>query len=566
MQQAPTLWNGGIGTADVPMEPERELIAPGRAQANPDQSLSTPGLQEQPIALRDEHPTPAAARTPETFILAIEVEATAQDRVLLATLGIRRNGAGSLPALRTATRAADAAAAIHPSKRAQEWVAICRSLVDRVALVAKQATWLETPCPVTDGRLVADALGNPARCILPADARRHLDAWLGLHFFHALSRGCALSLSILDDWDTLRRTGAPRSNTPIAWIGLARHMPLDAAAITRLLPAVKSNRLKDALTTTLAALAADIPDPASLTASEADVHDEPSVISTLDLAGTSEVLDPEGDDDADEDRDDIDVEDEVAHEGDQNSLVGLLLHRALHEGYRGHFGVTGIYGELPSPNLQQTCHALASTLATGTELDRTRAAVAEVSLKVSLSPRRALSLALQPNNDVWLDLAIGAICWNFDRVRDKRDRDDADALAGCSANPILIRLSDRTVARLRELHCQQPGAGSLRELVNVAADKVVLRKWLEAYGHFLRSHGDTNYKAYSVRFARSYRSVYLDRGHGAIASAFLGMDFCTVPPGLLHYISVPLSRLTAWQLDVDTYLGLHWTAPTLEGR
>ena len=61
-----------------------------------------------------------------------------------------------------------------------------------------------------------------------------------------------------------------------------------------------------------------------------------------------------------------------------------------------------------------------------------------------------------------------------------------------------------------------------------------------------------------MRFARSYRSVYLDRGHGAVAAAMLGLDFATLPGGLLHYISLSSERLTEWQLDVDHYLGLEW--------
>ena len=507
---------------------------------------------------------PQQQKSPENFVLANEIDATSQDRVVLATLGIRRNGAGALPALRTATRAAEAAAKRHPSKRAHEWVAIGRELVARVAIAARRATWLETLSPVISGRVVADALGNPARSTLPIESRERLDAWLGFQIFHALSRECVLSVSVLDDWDTLRRTGAPRSNTPSAWISAAKHMPLEAAEIAKLLPAIKNKRLKDTLTSTLAALAADIPDPASLTARESNAPDTTSVTSVLELADRATLVELDGDD-AD-DGDDIDPDSDFPYQGQPRSLVRLLLHRALHGGYRGHFGVTGIHGELPSPNLQRTCRALVSTLSTGTELDRTRAAFAEVSLKLSLSPRRTLSLALQPNDDVWLDLVVGAICWNFDRVRDKRDRDDADEIGKSTATPIPIRLSDKTIERIRELQRGQPSAATLGELINAPEDKVGLHKWQEAYGHFLRAHGDTNYKAYSVRFARSYRAVYLDRGHGAVASAFLAMDFCTAPPGLLHYISVPQSRLTAWQLDVDTYLGLHWTATTLEAR
>jgi hypothetical protein len=508
--------------------------------------------------------------TPETFVFADEISATPQERAVLAKLGIRRNGAGALPALRTAARAADSAAKRHATDRATAWVAIIRGLVERVAAAAQRATWLETLCPIVNGRTVADALGNPARTVLAPEARERLDAWLGLHIFHVLSLEGVLSVALLDAWDTMRRTGSPRSNTPAAWIAVAKHPPLETEAIEKLLQTVKNTRLHDALKATLAALASDIPDPAAL-ANREDTQEEPPTFVTLDSEESERTNNDAGDDGDGDGDNDVDIADTATggknseHQGvEWKSLLGLLIHRSLHDGYRGHFGVTGKYGELPPLNLQRVCKALTSTLAAGTPMDSTRAAIAEVSLKLSLSPRRTLSLALQPNNDVWLDLTLGAICWNFDRVRDKRDRDDAEALPGRDVIPIPIRLSDRALSHLRELHGHRPAACSLRELADVSADQQALRRWLETYGEFLRLHGDSNYKAYSVRFARSYRSVYLDRGHGAIAAAFLGMDFCTVPPGLLHYISIPQSRLTAWQWDVDSYLGLNWTESALE--
>jgi hypothetical protein len=113
--------------------------------------------------------------------------------------------------------------------------------------------------------------------------------------------------------------------------------------------------------------------------------------------------------------------------------------------------------------------------------------------------------------------------------------------------------------RLEELLVKNPAAQSLRNLAGAGRGEGEAAAWLEAYGHFLRSHGDDNYRAYSVRFARSYRSVYLERGHGAVAAAMLGLDFATAPGGLLHYISLSAERLTEWQLDVDRYLGLEWS-------
>jgi hypothetical protein len=411
--------------------------------------------------------------------------------------------------------------------------------------------------PVVGNRGVCDVLANPARSSLAEEARGRLDAWLGIHLFHTLARGGVLSISVLEDWETLRRTGSPRANTPASWVGAAKCMPLDAREIEQMLPKTRNERLQDALKLTLVALLADIPDPETLNDPGPQLHvHEPQAPSSNSSEGRCE--DPAGDDE------ESDSKDDKAPTGN-HSLMGLLLHRALHAGYRGQFGVTGTYGELPTPNLRRTCMALAATLTSGSESDRTLAAMAEVSLKLPLAPRRTLSVPLQCNDDIWLDLPNRSVFWNFDRilVSHECDPEGADGQGRCK--PIGIRLSDECVSRLRQLDALRPSAASLRTLLGIGDDDVSLEAWLSAYGVFLRSHGESNYKAYSVRFARSYRSVYLERGHGAVAAAMLGLDLATAPGGLLHYISIPQERMTAWQMDVDSHLGLHWTAGATRG-
>jgi hypothetical protein len=174
-------------------------------------------------------------------------------------------------------------------------------------------------------------------------------------------------------------------------------------------------------------------------------------------------------------------------------------------------------------------------------------------------------MPLACNDDIWLDLPSAALYWNFDRVLSSRecDPEGADKLGRCK--PVRIRLSDACVARLNELLSANPSASSLHELVGAGTDRNATTVWLTAYGEFLRSHGDDNYRAYSVRFARSYRSVYLERGHSAVAAALLGLDFATVPAGLLHYISLSADCVTQWQLDVDRYLGILWEPDARSG-
>jgi hypothetical protein len=515
-------------------------------------------LQQIPMTTEQQISSPA------TYVLADAIAATPPQRRVLTVLGIRRNGAGALPALRTATRAVAAAAVQHPSARASAWLEILRALVDLVTAASAKSPWLDILCPAIGHRMVCDVLADPARCALPLQARERLDAWLGLHIFHSLSRGGVVAVSTLDDWETLRRTGTPRANTSAPWIGAAKCMPLDAAEIDKLLLSVRNERLKDALQSTLAALAADIPDPEAISS----LMDPPAPTSpSIDPASS---LDCEEGDDADgeaeegkgEDAEFDGVGDEA---GSDSSLLTLLMHRGIHAGYRGQFGVTSIYGELQPPNLRRTCLSLAVALETGPQADRTRAAVAEVSLKLPLSPRRTLSVPLACNDDVWLDLPSRSLYWNFDRVLSSRecDPEGSDKLGHCK--PVRIRLSDACALRLNELLGANPSASSLRELVGAGSDRNATTVWLTAYGDFLRSHGDDNYRAYSVRFARSYRSVYLERGHGAVAAALLGFDFATVPAGLLHYISLSSDSVTQWQVDVDRYLGIHWTPDARSG-
>ena len=506
---------------------------------------------------------PAAAQplTADTLDLATHIGATSAERRVFAAMGARRNGAGTLPALRTATKAMTRAAGRHPSVRASAWLTILRDLVKKVAAAAAYCPWIDICFPGVQGRLVPDALGDPLRSTLEPDARERIDAWLGLHLFHALARGCVLSMTVVEDWETLLRTGLSRSNAPKVWRETAKQMPLTPEETSALLSGRNLNeRLTEALKLTLAALAADVPEP-DLSAEQVPRSAQAEIAGAAGTEPTAALKDSEDDDTVD----DLEAyEETVGGEDKKPSLLRLLISRAFHSGYRGQFGVTGVYGELPAVNLQSVCRALVSTQATGTELDSTRVAVAELSLKLSLSPRRTLTLPLQPNDDIWLDLDRASICWNFDLIRDSRGGAGATRDMRTGSALIEVRISDRTILHLKGIRGSSTPS-RLQDLLSIPLDELATRGWLKAYGEFLRAHGDANYPAYSVRFARSYRSTYLDRGHGAIVAAFVGLDFSTAPPGLLHYIYLPESHLVACQLDVDGYLGLHWSPRQSEG-
>lgn len=322
MEQAHAQTTDGILPADDPGELGLRPDAHDCADMKSGTPQSSAQSQEQTDSLHEDHLITSTIRSPENYVLVDEIRATPPERHILATLGIRRNGAGALPALRTATRAAIAAAAHHGSERAQAWVKIFQGLVARVSEAAKQATWLETLCPVVFGRTVADGLGDPARCALNKDQRDRLDAWLGVHMFHALGRECPLSTSILEDWDTLRRTATPRSNTPACWVSAAKCMPLEPSEITKLLASARNERFKDALKLTLSALAADVKDPASVTAPHGDADDDSEPADSLQSSGSA----PE-----ENDVDDGADEDEAGRRGQapaQEAIARYVLARA----------------------------------------------------------------------------------------------------------------------------------------------------------------------------------------------------------------------------------------------
>jgi hypothetical protein len=496
---------------------------------------------------------PAEDKTPSTsvHVLADAIQASNAERRLLTTLNIRHSGAGALPVLRVGLRALRLAADVHPSGRPAQWVKLTVNLTDRVATASKSAPWLGVHSPTLIKANIQD-LGDPVRSKLPRDSQDRLYAWLGLHLFKALSLGTPLPAQVIEDWSTLLRSDSNRAGKTADWVKLATRMPLEAEEISSALAATTNDRARKALLKTLAALDAELPEPLD----KAD-------------AGASTSADEVEEDDAliDLEEDDAHVrgqpsghrspanhlDDDDASKADKpHSLLGWILKTAAYAGYRSHYGIPGLYGTLPPEELRQTCISLMSTMATGTLVERTNVAVAEVSLKSSLPPKLALDIPLASNGDLWLDLQRGAVVWNYRAVVDAPSKRDP-----ANVCPVHIYLSDSTAEHLQRIDADNRVARSLGELLPLGS-KAARSTWLTDYGLFLRRHGDDVYKAYSARFANSYHGVFHERHHGPVFAAFLSLDFAAIPPGLLHYPNIPDGRLAECQRDVDAYLGLIW--------
>jgi hypothetical protein len=492
------------------------------------------------------------------YVLADAIHASFAERQLFTTLHIQGSGSGALLVLRTGLRAFEGAAREIPSVRSAEWVNLHRGLTERVAEASKSAPWLGIHSP-TQVNEDSQGLSTPVRSKLPKECQDRLYAWLGVHMFKALSQGTSLSSRITADWGTLLRSDANKAGRSNDWVQLAARMPLNREEIESKLADITNARAREALQKTLAALDADLPEPSQ--GPQVGDTDERDVDLDIDI-----------DIDADEDKAHLprdpdasarsasqaqDAEPRKASQ--RHSLLGWILKTAAYGGYRTHFGIAGLYGTLPPPELRQTCIALMASMSVGTLDDRSKVAVAEISLKSSLPPKLALSVPLTRNGDIWLDLLAGAIVWNYRAVVDTGTT--SDLASGC---PVHIRLSDKTVQHLSQIHCLNPAARTLADLL--CLDGLAGTKhWLAHYGQFLRGHGDQVYKAYSARFANSYHSVYHDRNHGPIFAAFLSLDFSALPPGALHYVNIPARRLIDCQRDVDGYLGFEWADRRLEG-
>jgi len=478
--------------------------------------------------------------------LAEELRASTSDRRLLTALGVPTHGAGALPALRTAVRVMAAAVRRHDTPRAQDWLQKARDLLVRVTHASAERSWLEIQGPMLTGRSVCHDLGHPVRSTLPKAAQEGLDAWLGLHLFHALAQGGPLSTQVTADWNTLLRTGQRQRSASDPWHALALAMPLEAPELQTAFGLMGNGRLKDALRGTLVALTAELTDPALLDAPHAGAQAcAPEDAGDLDVTsmddGTGDAFGEVSD-----------GEDALpsgsgrgAAEAPGHSPLGWILRASTFAGYRSRFGIAGLYGELPPEELREVCRALAAVLKEGTDDEQSCAALAEVSLKSSLPPKLALSLPLAPDGEVWLDVDGEAVMWNYRR---------AIGQDGC--DPVPIRLGALAGRRLRTLLAARPQAGSLATLLSIAPEGQA--SWIRRYGAFLRERSPGPYKAYVARFASSYHGAFHARRHGPALAAFLSLDFRALPPGMLHYLHFSADHLADVQRDVDASLGIDW--------
>lgn len=139
----------------------------------------------------------------------------------------------------------------------------------------------------------------------------------------------------------------------------------------------------------------------------------------------------------------------------------------------------------------------------------------------------ALLLPLKPNFDMWIDVELGAFCWNYNAY--------LEAQGGAHKKQI----------ELVDVYLPQDVADLLRAWARITPTALTLGCLLAADQHgpmdlrefriYLRACGSSAHPAYRARFARSLSVVYLEVSGSDMGTAMSTAHFASIAPASLFY-------------------------------
>lgn len=342
---------------------------------------------------------------------------------------------------------------------------------------------------------------------------------------------------------TLMRAGEGNRKESSHWRELANALPLEVEAIkqlhTQALPLSIQHFLQE-LTRLLDARIPDVPDrDVEDSSPSTPVHLPPSADNPMPAAGGMFV--DEGDDTGEQ-------PDKTARPG------GVKVEAVLKEGFvhwqwiRAHTcsrleacGLEYGWNFLHRTELRRRTRLLAIQIRQGDARDQRLAALALISLLTGFPPVIALSFSLTPNDDLWIDLDKGMICWCLDQLVARDPQESWIAEAGYSPSPLIrLPLPECLHTRLAELRSGDVTAGKYGALLFPGEDIPTL---LTEYESFLRSPDKTSHETFPSRFAYSFGRLLLHLS-GAETLATLGsLDFALGPSSQLNYLCIKEDRL-----------------------
>lgn len=258
----------------------------------------------------------------------------------------------------------------------------------------------------------------------------------------------------------------------------------------------------------------------------------------------------------------VDIDDDLEDDDDDDddgvrpaSLLGWLTQRANYAGMRSRFGADGHWDALTPAELTHVCKAIRAELLAQTEAARF-ALLAVVCLCSSLPARLAMTLAMQPNGDIWIPADFGSVRWSLQRLLDGRTDATATIEPTQPDRVVDIALPAAAAHFGRHLVDNQPGASNLEALLASSDDPAAHREFLEAYRGWLRGLGPGWIHAiYDVRLAMSLSQIHRAL-HGDVAAAWLSLDFREAALGMMHYASLPRETLHQWASQAYSAIGL----------
>ena len=486
----------------------------------------------------------------ETATVALAIEGFRESLSLdelrvMKALGYPLNFGGIVTALGNAIRRLDKVEGQDPLERTSDWAGVVRGLHKRAHILSLTIPMLSTTTAGSKDSETFRTFLNPVACSLPQNVIERLDRLLGLYFLEAVATNTTVASQCCTDWQTLRRLGLERKGMDPAWKSLIEDFPVTEFQIVNAGEAANlPPRISELLASMRRALKVELPAVNSLGGTA-----NPSFTEVYALSND--------DDDFEDCTDDpqvIGTAGESSPRNDEprkkNTLIPWIIKSCEKRGYLDRFGISGVWHQLPPQDLAEICRNVLRKFDTCGDREQGFACFAICSVKTGLSPRIALTIPLVPNGDIWLDALKGEVVWNATRLT-KQQSDTALMI------PNYIRLAvDRRVAEYLKLQqAKHPSARTLSELLGVIGTADEITHWLKSYRKFLRLQAGEVHGAYAARFSSSQgQAVRFVTGSDVLA-AFVALDFTTIPPGMLHYITLNARFLRAKQREVDKYLG-----------
>lgn len=477
---------------------------------------------------------------------------------LLVAIAAPSYGGGLLPAAANMHRNLQALHELLPAPRIALWVKEAEKLGRQVQQESLQFPVLTAVSEREKIHHVYTAVVSPVICPIASPRLQIVNAMMGIAICAAVSANGTVSEKFTRGWKTLRLACAQTGRRDKDWDLLAARLPILTVELEQVLGELSYVGARAFVVELIRMLNVTVaPVEASQTSPSTD----------------TQAIDPNTDAYVDEDEEfaegpvtvdslaypELGTDIDILSSAEPGAFITWLQKRAFFARYPDKMGLLTGSDRLPSEELRTVCRGLSEAFTDASPEKRVFASVAICSLMTALPVRAVLMLPIHHNNDMYLDISLNCIIWNFEQLRRRNvptEPNQEQPIAHDGFTPMYIP-SPRALEHIwKEYENKYPAAKNLGELFGVPTDPEELKHFIYRYGEFLRSHGDTAFPAYSGRSAQSLFPVYLKITEQDIMAALFGFGVPAAAPGMLHYAAVSRGQVERSVSGVYEYLGL----------